>query len=234
MVTIEDIKEVKEVVVKTLHPISVQVFGSVAKKGVGTDLDLLVIIDDESQIVRNANLILHKSLKKFYKKFAIDPFIISETVFNEYYSKGSPFLKAILKEGRLLYMRNSLKEWLKLAEEELNMAIYLLNGGYFKGACYHSQQCIEKSIKVILLKKGWELEKIHSIERLISIADDYNIKIKLSDEEVVFIDSIYRGRYPAEAGILPFGEPSKVDARKAVDIAKRIFKNTQVSMKNKK
>lgn len=43
-----------------------------------------------------------------------------------------------------------------------------------------------------MFKKGWELEKTHSIERLIAIAGDYKIKFDLSDEETVFIDSIYR------------------------------------------
>ncbi|MBN2373757.1 HEPN domain-containing protein, partial [bacterium] len=72
--------------------------------------------------------------------------------------------------------------------------------------------------------KGWELEKIHSLERLIALAEDYNIKTGISDEEIIFIDSIYRSRYPGEAGLLPLGDPSESDAKKAVNIAKRILK----------
>lgn len=229
MVTIEDVKEVSDVIINTFQPVSIIIFGSVAKHGIGTDLDLLVIIDDKSEIFGDVNLLLYKCLKKFYKKFAIDPFIITRSVFNEYYFKGSPFLRLILKEGRLLYMKDIVKEWFKEAEDELNMAVYLLQGGYFKGACFHSQQSIEKSIKARLLKKGWELEKTHSIERLVSIAEEYSIQIDLSDEEVVFIDSIYRGRYSAEAGLLPLGEPSEVDAQKAVSIATRLFKDKQTA-----
>ncbi len=42
---------------------------------------------------------------------------------------------------------------------------------------------------------------------------------------MIFIDSIYSGRYPADAGLLPLGEPTESDAEKAVKIAKRLFKN---------
>lgn len=232
MVTTEDAKEVVDVIIKTFQPISVLSFGSVAKDGTGADLDLLVVVDDELKAPGDVNLLMSKCLKRFYKKFAIDPFIIPISLFNEYYSKGSPFLRLILKKGRLLYMKDAVNEWLKQAEEELNMAVYLLKGGYFKGACFHSQQCIEKSTKAYLLKKGWELEKTHSIRRLISIAEDYNIQIDISDEDIVFIDSIYMGRYPAEAGLIPLGEPSETDAQRAVNIADRIFKDMQTSLKS--
>jgi HEPN domain-containing protein len=125
-------------------------------------------------------------------------------------------------------MRGVLEEWFEQAEDELNMAVYLLDGGFFRGSCLHSLQSIEKSTKARLLKEGWELERIHSIERLVSIGEKYNIKIGLSDEEVVFIDSTYKGRYSAESDLLPFGEPSGPDAERAADLAKRIFKEMKI------
>lgn len=230
MVTIKDAKEVSDVIIKTLDPISVVVFGSVAKNGIGEDLDLLIVIDDrsdKSQKIDDLNLLAHKCLKEYYKKFAIDPFIIPVSVFNEYYSKGSPFLRLIFTEGRCVYMRDAVKDWLKQAEEELDMAAYLLQGTYFKEACFHSQQSIEKAVKAMLLNKGWELEKTHGIERLISIGEEHNVQIDLSDEDVLFIDNIYRSRYPAEAGLLPLGEPSEADAHRAVGIATRILKDAR-------
>lgn len=231
VVTLKDAKEATDSIVRTLHPISVILFGSVAREGVGEDLDLLVITDDSSKTSADVSLLVHRCLKRFYRKFAIDPFVIPVSLLNEYYKKGSPFLNLISKEGRALYMRHAIQEWLKHSEEELSMAEYLLNGGYFKGACYHAQQSIEKSIKARLLKKGWQLEKTHSIERIVAIGRDYKIKINLSDEEIVFIDNIYRGRYPAEAGLLPLGEPSGGDAEKAFNIAKRILKGVQRELK---
>jgi HEPN domain-containing protein/predicted nucleotidyltransferase len=231
MVTIKEAKKATDSIVKTLHPFSVVLFGSVARDGMGTDLDLLVVTDDKSGITGDANMLLHKCLKRYYRRFAIDPFIIPLSLLNEYYSKGSPFLQLITKEGRALYMKDAMHEWLKQSEDEVNMAEYLLQGGYFKGACYHAQQSIEKSMKARLFKKGWELEKTHSIERLVAIGRDYRIRFKLSDEEIVFIDNSYRGRYPAEAGLLPLGEPSKADAEKAVHIAGRMCKDVQIALK---
>ena len=124
-------------------------------------------------------------------------------------------------------MKDIVAEWVKQAEEDLKVAEYLLDGGYFRSACFHSQQSVEKSIKAGLLKEGWELEKIHTIRRLISICKGYNIHVDIADEEITFIDSIYKGRYPAETGLLPLGEPSKKDAEKVLGIAKRIVKGIQ-------
>jgi HEPN domain-containing protein len=69
------------------------------------------------------------------------------------------------------------------------------------------------------------LEKTHSIARLVAICRDFKVRLGLSDEDVVFMDSIYRGRYPAEEGLLPFRESSASDAEKAIHIAGRIVKS---------
>jgi len=108
MVTIEDAKEVSNVIIDSIDPISILVFGSVAKKGIGEDLDLLIIVDDIAEKTRDIHLKTHKCLKNYYKKFDIDPFIIQISIFNKYYSKGSPFLNLILKEGRTLYMKGAI------------------------------------------------------------------------------------------------------------------------------
>ena len=110
MVTIEDAKEVSNVIVEAVRPVSVFVFGSVAKEGVGEDLDLLVIVDDKSVITSDINLTLHKCLKNYYRRFDIDPFIIPLSIFNKYHHRGSPFLRLILKEGRSLYMKEAIED----------------------------------------------------------------------------------------------------------------------------
>jgi predicted nucleotidyltransferase len=153
MATITDAKIVSKEIVRALNPVSISLFGSCAKYGFGEDLDLLIIVDvDDMESSFKTNLILHKCLKRYYKDFAVDPFVISASLFRGYYLQGSPFLKLILREGRPLYMRGILEESFKQAEDELNMAVYLLNGGFFRGSCLHSQQSIEKSIKARLLK----------------------------------------------------------------------------------
>lgn len=224
MVTLKDAQEVTDVIVRTLRPSSVILFGSVAKECKGNDLDFMIVKD---KVRKDESLILYRKLKRFYKRFSIDPFILSGEVLEKYYRKGSPFLRAIFKEGRLVYMKNIVEEWFRNAEEELSMAEYLFKGDFYKGSCYHSQQAIEKAIKAALIKKGWEREKTHSIERLPAIAKDFRLKIEMTDEEILFIDSIYR-EYPAEAGLLAYGEPLKEDAKRAIMLAKRILKKLKM------
>jgi HEPN domain-containing protein len=226
MVTYEDAKKAARSISRTIDPASVILFGSVAGKGMGNDLDLLVVIDDGPRTVQEVRLLLHKCLKRYYRKFSIDPFVIPLGMLNEYYAKGSPFLRLISRQGKILYMKDMIKQWFKQAEEELAMADYLLEGGWFKGACYHAQQAIEKAMKASLFKKGWELEKTHSIERLVALGKAYKIRFPLSDEEIVFLDSIYRGRYPVDEGLLPLGDPSQRDAQEAVSIGKKLLKKT--------
>jgi HEPN domain-containing protein len=233
MVSLKDAKDISNALIHSVHPISIVVFGSVAKKGIGDDLDLLIVTEDGSKTPNEFDLMVSRCLKPFYKRFAIDPFVVQLSVLNEYHLKGSPFLRLILKEGRSLYMKDAAKEWLKQAEDELGMGSYLLKGGYFKGACYHAQQSVEKSIKASLLAKGWELERIHSIERLLSITDNFGISLNISEDDAVFIDSIYRGRYPVEAGLLPLGEPSESDAKRAISIANTTYTKIQTILRIK-
>ncbi len=219
MATLNNAKEVLAIINEALNPVSVTVFGSIAREGVGNDLDLLILLDDRDMPSGNPDLLMQKCLKQFYKRFPIDPFVITQSAFRRHYETGSPFLSLILKEGRALYMKDAVKEWIKQAEDEFQMAQYLFDGDFYKGTCFHSQQAIEKALKALLLSKEWMLEKTHSIARLVSLLEDRGIIMHFSDEDVVFLDSIYRGRYPAEAGLLPLGEPAKEDAQRAVDLA---------------
>lgn len=223
MVTLQDAKEVTDVIIRSADPLSVIVFGSVAKAGSGEDLDVFIITDDTAGEPVAIERKIHRDLKLFYKKFPIDHFVVTLSLFRKYHESGSPFLISILREGRFFYMKGAVKEWIRQSEDEWRMAAYLMGGGYFKGACYHAQQSIEKSIKARLLKRGWDLEKTHSIERLLALCEEYGLKVSLTDDEVFFIDSIYRGRYPAEAGLLPLGEPTKADSERAVAIAWRML-----------
>lgn len=225
MVTLEDARTTAAAIVKTLRPLSIVLFGSVATRGSGTDLDLLIVTDEKGG-VGDDNL-LHECLKPFFEKFEIDSFIVPQSLLKEHYAEGSPFLRLIEREGRLLYMRDIVAEWLRQAGEDSKAANYLFEGGYFRSSCFHAQQAIEKAIKACLLKEGWELEKVHSIRRLVSISRSFNLHLKISDDEITFIDGIYRGRYPAEAGLLPLGEPSKEEAERAVGLAKRVLNVTR-------
>ena len=154
MITFSEAKKASKAIVRNLNPLSVILFGSVAREGQGQDLDFLIITDENSADVESRDLLLHRCLKRHIRKTAFDSFFITPSLWQQYNAEGSPFLNLVAREGRSLYMRNAVKEWLKQAEGELSMAKYLLQGGFYKGACYHAQQSVEKSAKAKLIEKG--------------------------------------------------------------------------------
>jgi HEPN domain-containing protein len=223
MVTISDARPVVDKIVNAIHPVSVSVFGSVALYGKGNDLDLLIIVDAPSEQSREIEVSIQKKLKPFYSRFPIDPFVVSREAVRRYCTLGSPFLMTALSQGKVLYMGEIIGDWLRQAHDECDMARYLDQGGYFRGACYHAQQAIEKHCKARLLKAGWQLEKTHSIQRLSAIMEQFNLPSMMDEDTIAFIDSIYRGRYSAEQGLLPMGEPQADEAAKACAIAEKLI-----------
>jgi len=217
--TLADAREVTSSIVAALDPLAVLVFGAVGRTGEGNDLDLLVVVEEGS----TGSSALDAALRPFYKRIAVDPFVMPEGTFRDHFLRGSPFLRSVIREGRRLYMKNAESEWMKDARDELSAAEYLGKGGFWKLACFHAQQAVEKSLKARLLGKGWELEKVHAIARLSALCADYRIPSLLADEEVQFMDSIYRGRYPGEAGLLPLGEPNREEADRAIAIAAKVL-----------
>lgn len=219
MPVLDDAKEVVDVIKKVGNPDAIILFGSIARGAKGKDIDLLIIGNkrEEKKITR--------CLYPFFQKYPLDTFFVSKKTLQEMYYQGSPFLRLIQKEGRLLYMHNSLKDWYDSGLEDFRQAEYLCEGGFYRGACFSCQQAIEKLIKWVLLKKGWELEKIHSIRRLLAIAEKFEIQVPLQDEEMDFVDSIYKGRYPGEEGLLPLGSPALKDAKRALQIVKKVVRH---------
>jgi HEPN domain-containing protein len=217
MVTITDAKEIAKVLAGELAPVAVIAFGSVARSGKGSDLDLLVVTENE---IPDGDV--SRSLRPFQKNFPIDHFTTSAGRLTDQFRKGSPFLTMIQKEGRILYMKDAIKEWIDLAVEDLRQARYLLGGGFYRGACFAAQQAVEKGIKAELLKRGWELEKIHHIRRLLHILEEFNLHVQYEEDDVDFLDSIYRGRYPAEEGLLPLKPPVDEDASRSIAVAEAL------------
>lgn len=222
MVTRKTASLVRDAVVEAVDPVEIILFGSVAQTASGNDLDLLVVTEDRDGAPGNESAReLTTALRSFKRTFDIDDYVLTRSQFAEEYRRGSVFLRKIVSEGICIYMREGIKAWIQQAEEDLKTAEYLLSGGFYRGACHHAQQSVEKSIKTLLLDRGWDLEKIHSIHRLLAIAEDYRLPTPLQPADIDFMDEIYRGRYPAESGLLPLGTPTKDDADRAVSVAKQ-------------
>ena len=223
MVTIDDAKIVAADIASSIKPQLIMVFGSVARESAGNDLDLLIVVDDQNYEKFTTEATLQGTLEQHYRRFDIEPFVLPVSHYLHQFRSGSPFLNTLIKEGKVLYMNNHVQEWLNQAEEELRTATYLADGCFYRSACYHAEQSLEKFLKAKLIDKGWDLEKTHSIKRLLVISEDYGLKYGFSEHDIAFIDSIYRGRYPMEAGLLPQGEPNADDAARAITIASSVI-----------
>ncbi len=60
-------------------------------------------------------------------------------------------------------------EWVKKAEQDMQAAVQLLSLGNvspIEVVCFHSQQCIEKFLKSVLVLYQIPVPKIHDIEKI--------------------------------------------------------------------
>lgn len=223
-VTLKDAKEVTQKLISALNPRAIILFGSVARKGVGEDLDLLIIKEEDNKSKKESYDEVSRLLEQFYKRFSIDYFVTIPSVVRKLFLQGSPFLRLIQKEGKGLYIKDSKMEWTQRAKEDLAMAEILYREKYYHGACFHAQQALEKAMKALLIEKGWELERTHSIRRLISYGEEYVLNFTLPKDLVNLVDSLYRARYPGEEGLLPAGDPTEAETSSILSSTKEFFK----------
>jgi len=57
---------------------------------------------------------------------------------------------------------------------------------------------------------------------------------RLSVDDAVFLNSIYKGRYPTEEGLLPHGEPTQEEAERAIVIARSFMESLSPIIKEEK
>ena len=121
-------------------------------------------------------------------------------------------------------MKKETELWIKIAQEDLKSAKILFEKSIYRMTCYHSQQFVEKIFKAILTENNVEFAKTHNLIDLKNAVSTLGYNPPLKEEEAVFLNSIYRARYPADMGLLPSGEPTEKDAKQALRIANKIKK----------
>lgn len=120
-------------------------------------------------------------------------------------------------------MKPEAQGWLEIAREDLAAAELLFQNGIYRMVCLHSQQAVEKSVKALLTECAIDFRRTHNIVDLLSLLSTKNLIVELDHEEAGFLNAVYRSRYPAEAGLLPHGEPRAPDAVKAMALAQRVL-----------
>jgi len=217
---IKSLKDIRRRLIKEYDPDKIILFGSrvEGKDNEGSDIDLVIVKETEK---RPLDRRIEVETLLADRAVPIDIVVYTPDEIRNLYSMGSPFVEEIVENGRLLYMRKATSEWIRDAEEDLESAKVLYEHGRYKSACYHSQQSVEKGFKAIILEKGQRPERTHDIVELHNAVTKMGVDSGLSMEDAVYLNSIYKGRYPTEEGLLPHGEPSRADTERAVLSAKR-------------
>lgn len=130
-----------------------------------------------------------------------------------------------------------LAEWLEFAEADLKVAKELVQKAeeFSNSICFHAQQCVEKSLKAILLSLGKGATKTHNLKELLKRIIQENQEFSQFKKQCARLDELYKPtRYPdALPGSLSEGLPTKEDAQEALKFAKEIFKFVKSRLEDK-
>jgi HEPN domain-containing protein len=115
------------------------------------------------------------------------------------------------------------QDWIEKAEKDLRRVRVLLADDDTEGAGFHLQQAIEKYLKGYLLSKGWKLEYVHSLVKLLNYAKDYDSSFEefraLCEQAIGYyiVD-----RYPFPVYASPTREEIEQALRKTEGLVKKI------------
>jgi len=131
-------------------------------------------------------------------------------------------------------MNELTKEWLNHARKDLLVVEKILDDENLTNIiAFHSQQCIEKAFKSILIFYTSEIPRIHNLLKLYGMISKYEkIDVDLKSLEKInetYIDS----RYPSDLGLLPNGQPSLKTVKEFYYTAKEVFKQIKSKINSK-
>jgi HEPN domain-containing protein len=120
-------------------------------------------------------------------------------------------------------MKDETRLWLAYADENLQMARIALERGFFNASLQNAQQAVEKVLKALLIQRGRECPRTHSIRDLVRAAATGS-ENHLTAEECDLLDSIYiPSKYPV-FGVLPGEFASREVCERCLLIAERTTK----------
>jgi len=113
-----------------------------------------------------------------------------------------------------------IREWVEKAENDLTNAAYVLKMGKqcpTDTVCFHTQQCVEKYLKALLVHHERDIPWTHNVGLILSRLPARARPDLTPDEQQRLTDYATVMRYPGDYEIIPLTE-----ARQAVKIARRV------------
>ncbi len=187
-----------------------------------SDIDLLVVKETDRRPLDRRIEVEHLLADR---QVPLDLLVYTPREIWDLYAAGSPLIDAVVESGRVLYMRKATAAWFADAQEEVESASILLGHQKYRGVCRHSQQGVEKGLKALVLELGRRPPRTHDIVELMNLVVVAGTRVELPLDDAIFLNSVYRGRYPTEEGLLPYGEPTEPDARRALTIAEGVIRH---------
>ena len=235
------------------------VYGSVARgeSTLHSDIDLFVIAPSTDEGYRRMTK-AREAIRDLSSGLPISPLVLTPDEVRRRLAGGDPFVREILEtgvvvgqaragpsgplgldqpaapngtEGELMQPEEQDAEsWRRIARQDWQRLHLLLNAGDGPGAGLFLQQTLEKFLKGYLIGRGWQLRKIHELDRLLDAAGTYDPALLAFRPLCARVSTYYLvERYPtAAAG----GGPSEAQIRLDLDEARRLvlalFPNEQL------
>ena len=119
-------------------------------------------------------------------------------------------------------MKSSVDAWLRYAEKDLLAAKRLEQDENLANiSCFHSQQCVEKSLKAILEDQEVIPPKTHDLIRLYGMVQ---VHINIDEDMLARLNETYLdSRYPLTLGHLPQGFPSVEESKIFYEFARQVY-----------
>jgi HEPN domain-containing protein len=124
-------------------------------------------------------------------------------------------------------MREESEQWLFFARQDLRVAELTLDEGIYNQTCFHSHQCVEKTLKAALYNNGMLPPRTHTITDLIRLLPD-ELRSKMSSSLAQLDDFYIPTRYPdAAPGSLAEGLPGYPEANEALTQAQETLNKVE-------
>jgi len=115
------------------------------------------------------------------------------------------------------------REWLSLADEDLQSAQDLAKHGHRRQTCFLAQQSVEKSLKALLTLRQISFGRTHNIENLAALLVDAEKLGVLKPDVLDLSEYAVDARYPGfDANLL--GEE---DVKRALEAAREVHQSIQ-------
>ncbi len=120
------------------------------------------------------------------------------------------------------------RQWVQKAENDLTTASFTLKLGKTcptDTVCFHSQQCVEKYLKAVLVAYSIDFSRTHQIAQLLALVPENSRPMLSAEEQELLTDYAVTTRYPGNYDAI-----SPREARHAVQIARRVRKSARSAL----